>query len=129
MEPSTNYPTHIETNSFTAPFQEIVNTYGVPRYQEVNPALYAIPIFPFLFGVMFGDIGHGGVILAFSIWLLRSESAKKMLPDIHKVRYLIFMMGMFSFYAGWIYNEFFALPLNVFGSCYGKAHPEEYAPK
>jgi len=52
-----------------------------------------------------------------------------MLPDIHKVRYLLFMMGMFSFYAGWIYNEFFALPLNVFGSCYGKAHPEEYAPK
>ncbi len=78
---------------------------------------------------MFGDIGHGGVILAFSIWLLRSESAKKMLPDIHKVRYLLFMMGMFSFYAGWIYNEFFALPLNVFGSCYGKAHHEEYAPK
>lgn len=78
---------------------------------------------------MFGDIGHGGVILAFSIWMLRSESAKKLLPDIYKIRYLLFMMGMFSFYAGWIYNEFFALPLNVFGSCYGHAEIEEHAVK
>jgi V-type H+-transporting ATPase subunit a len=70
---------------------------------------------------MFGDIGHGGVVLALSIWLLVSDSAKKLIPDVHKVRYLIFMMGVFSFYSGWIYNEFFALPFNVFGSCYEKA--------
>ena len=38
-------------------------------------------------------------------------------------------MGFFSFYAGWIYNEFFALPLNVFGSCYNKAPIEEFAEK
>lgn len=78
---------------------------------------------------MFGDIGHGGVILAISIWMLRSESAKKLIPDVYKMRYLLFMMGMFSFYSGWIYNEFFALPLNVFGSCYSQAGPEEYAIK
>jgi V-type H+-transporting ATPase subunit a len=27
-------------------------------------------------------------------------------------------MGIFAFYCGWIYNEFFAIPLEVFGSCY-----------
>jgi V-type H+-transporting ATPase subunit a len=78
---------------------------------------------------MFGDIGHGGAVLAFSIWLLKSESAKKLLPDVYKARYLLFLMGFFSFYSGWIYNEFFALPLNVFGSCYEKAPIEEYAAK
>lgn len=103
-EASTKPPTHFETNTFTAPFQEIVNTYGVPRYGEVNPALYAIPIFPFLFGVMFGDIGHGGVLLCFAIWMTRSETAKKMLPDIYAIRYLLLLMGIFSFYSGWIYN-------------------------
>lgn len=25
-------PTHFNTNTFTAPFQLIVNTYGIPRY-------------------------------------------------------------------------------------------------
>lgn len=70
---------------------------------------------------MFGDIGHGGVILAFSIWLLNSDSAKKLIPGAYQIRYLLFLMGMFSFYSGWIYNEFFAIPLNVFGTCYEKA--------
>lgn len=118
-------PTHFETNEFTAPFQEIVDTYGIPRYQEVNPALFAIAIFPFLFGVMFGDIGHGGILLAFSIWLIKDPNAKKILKDVHAIRYLILMMGSSAFYSGWIYNEFFSIPWNVFGSCYGSAAPEE----
>ena len=116
-------------NDFTAPFQQIVDTYGVPRYQEVNPALYAIPVFPFLFGVMFGDIGHGGVLLAFALWLVLSEKSKATLPDIYAIRYLLLLMGIFSFYSGWIYNEFFSIPINVFGSCYGHAGHEEYAEK
>ena len=122
-------PTHFEMNEFTTYFQEIVNTYGVPRYQEVNPALYAIAIFPFLFGVMFGDIGHGGVLLGFAIWLTNSAKAKKIVPEVYPLRYLFLLMGIFSFYSGWIYNEFFSIPLNVFGTCYGHAGHEEYAPK
>ena len=125
----TKPPTYFEINSFTEPFQEIVNTYGVPRYQEVNPALYAIPIFPFLFGVMFGDIGHGGVLLAFALFLTFSSKAKKLLPDIFAIRYLLLLMGIFSFYSGWIYNEFFSIPFNLFGSCYHDAEPEEEAEK
>lgn len=129
QDPSTKEkpPTHFEMNEFTAPFQEIVNTYGIPRYEEVNPALFAIPIFPFLFGVMFGDIGHGGVVLCFALWLIYGKTAKHLLPDVYNYRYLLLMMGIFAFYSGWIYNEFFSIPLNVFGSCYGHAEPEEHA--
>jgi V-type H+-transporting ATPase subunit a len=62
-------PTYIETNEFTWPFQEIVNTYGVPTYKEVNPAIFATVTFPFLFGVMFGDIFHGAILILFATYL------------------------------------------------------------
>lgn len=56
-------PTYIQTNDFTGPFQEIVNTYGIPRYREVNPGFFTVVTFPFLFGVMFGDIGHASILV------------------------------------------------------------------
>jgi vacuolar-type H+-ATPase subunit I/STV1 len=53
---------------------------------------------------MFGDIGHGGILLSFSIWLIVSAGAKKLLPDLYAIRFLFLLMGIFSFYCGWIYN-------------------------
>jgi V-type H+-transporting ATPase subunit a len=53
-------------NTFTAPAQEIVEMYGIPGYKEVNPALFTTVTFPFLFGVMFGDIGHGSLLFFFA---------------------------------------------------------------
>jgi vacuolar-type H+-ATPase subunit I/STV1 len=53
---------------------------------------------------MFGDIGHGGIVLAFALWLIWSKDAKQLLPDIYAMRYLVLMMGSFAFYSGWIYN-------------------------
>jgi V-type H+-transporting ATPase subunit a len=52
-------PTYFKLTKFTSAFQGIVDTYGVPRYKEVNPGLFTLISFPFLFGVMYGDIGHG----------------------------------------------------------------------
>ena len=48
----------------------MVDTYGVPTYKEMNPAFYTCVTFPFLFGVMFGDILHGGILLFFALFVI-----------------------------------------------------------
>ena len=115
-------PTYLKLNDFTYPFQTIVSEYGVPRYREVNPGLFTIITFPFMFGVMFGDIGHGGLILLLGIWLvLKKDEILKTMPDLKtlvKTRYFFLLCGFFAFFNGWIYNDFFAMPLGIFGSCY-----------
>jgi V-type H+-transporting ATPase subunit a len=37
-------------------------------------------------------------------------------------RFLFTLMGFFAFYCGFIYNDFFSIPLNLFGTCWDKAH-------
>ena len=119
---STKPPTYLKVNDFTMPFQMIVSEYGVPRYREVNPGLFTIITFPFMFGVMFGDIGHGSLILIVSIWLcLKKDEILKTMPDFKmlvKTRYFFLMCGFFAFFNGWIYDDFFATPLGIFGTCY-----------
>ncbi|CDW80575.1 v-type atpase 116kda subunit family protein [Stylonychia lemnae] len=115
-------PTYIKSNEFTYTFQEIVNTYGIPMYKEVNPAVFAIVTFPFLFGVMFGDVGHGGLLLIAGILmcLFNDQIQRTSLADMGQIRHLILLMGIFAFYNGFIYNEFFAIPLELDKSCYSE---------
>lgn len=86
-------PTYFRTNEFLHPFQEIVNTYGVPIYKEANPAVFTVITFPFLFGVMFGDVGHGSLVLLFSIFLcfFKNRLKKTVLRSIVDVRHLLLL--------------------------------------
>ncbi|KAF3327107.1 V-type proton ATPase subunit a3-like protein [Carex littledalei] len=113
-------PTYYQTNKFTSGFQEIVDAYGVAKYQEANPGLFTIVTFPFLFAVMFGDWGHGiCLLLCTSILIIREKKfSSQKLGDMEMIfggRYLILMMSIFSIYTGLIYNEFFSVPFELFG--------------
>ncbi|XP_057975826.1 V-type proton ATPase subunit a2-like [Malania oleifera] len=114
-------PTYFQTNKFTSAFQEIVDSYGVAKYQEANPGVYTVVTFPFLFAVMFGDWGHGICLLLATLYFIIREKkfSSQKLGDIMEMtfggRYVILMMAVFSIYTGLIYNEFFSVPFELFG--------------
>jgi len=115
-------PTHIPVTNFTSGFQALVNTYGTPRYREVNPGAFCCIFFPFLFGIMFGDFGHGSMLAMFGYFLIKKEKEwgdgaglNDMVAMCYGGRYIILLNGLFGAYVGFLYNEAFAFPMNFFG--------------
>lgn len=115
-------PTYVKTNKFTLGFQTIIDAYGTAKYTEVNPGLPTIVTFPFLFAVMFGDLGHGFIMtcaaaamIYFEKPLLRSKQDELFSMAFYG-RYIMLMMGIFSMYTGLIYCDAFSKELALFPS-------------
>ena len=92
-------------------------------FNQVNPAVYTIATFPFLFAVMFGDAGHGTIMLIFALWMIIQEKKLEKYVDSSEIfkiffggRYIIFMMSVGAIYTGLIYNDIFSKSFNIFGS-------------
>jgi len=114
-------PTYNITNKFTKCFQSIVDSYGIADYREINPALYTITTFPFLFAIMFGDVGHGILMFLAALFICVKEKQlanidNEIFSMLFSGRYVILLMGAFSIFTGLVYNEMFAKPLSLFST-------------
>jgi V-type H+-transporting ATPase subunit a len=124
-------PTYQKTNKFTEGFQTIINAYGTCKYQEVNPGLPTIVTFPFLFAVMFGDLGHGFLMVcAATAMIYWEKKLKKVRDELFGMafygRYIMLMMGIFSMYTGLIYNDVFSKSLSIFPSAWEWDLPKDW---
>ena len=119
-------PTHFPTNKFTQVFQDMNDAYGIARYREINPAIFMIITFPFLFSLMFGDVGHAIIMLigsllfvAFEKPIQRSKAAdSELFGMIFAARYILLLMSLFSIYTGLIYNDIFSKSIGIFTSMF-----------
>ena len=53
------------------PFQKLIDLYGTPSYAELEPIGFFAAGFLLMFGLMFGDVGHGAVLFSAGWFLFR----------------------------------------------------------
>lgn len=62
-------PSLVRTPRWLRPFEELVTTFGLASYNELDPTLIVTVSFLVMYGMMFGDLGHGLMLLLIGLWL------------------------------------------------------------
>ncbi len=101
-------PTKINHNKFISPFEEITRLYGLPHYEEFDPTPVMAITFPLIFGLMFGDVGHGLVLLVGGLTVGKLVRKNK---GIKNMCYILAACGIGAIIAGALYGEFFGTQL------------------
>lgn len=115
-------PTHFEPSEFSKAFQNLTNVFGIPKYGEINPAIFMLFTFPFLFGAMFGDVLHGLILLGISLYLIFNYKNLDKNCGVFQIildgRYVVLACSVGAIWFGLLYGDFGSLPLSFFKSKY-----------
>jgi len=116
-------PTVMRNNFLVRPFETVTKMYGVPAYSEIDPTPIIAITFPILFGLMFGDIGHGLVlIIAGLIGAIRYRNKKG--KDFINFCWIILYCGIGAVIVGFLYGEFFGMnEIKLFSTVYMHLEP------
>lgn len=95
-----NPPTKLKNNKLTRPFEFLVNMYGAPNYNEIDPTSFFAITYMLLYGMMFGDLGQG-LIFVLASFLIEKKS--KVFGQ------LIRRIGFSASFFGLMYGSFFGI--------------------
>jgi V/A-type H+-transporting ATPase subunit I len=98
-------PVRITHRPLLRPFAALVRAFGLPHYGQADPTFFAAVSFMLMFGMMFGDAGHGLVLMATGLLLLAHHRTGRW----HDAGVLLTSTGGASICFGLVYGSFFGL--------------------
>ena len=101
-------PVEMDNPEVLKPFEGLVRNYAVPEYGSVDPTPFVAVAYLLMFGLMFGDVGHGLVVglVGLAGTLLAKKSGK---PD--GLYRLMMYCGGAAMVAGALFGSYFGMEL------------------
>jgi V/A-type H+-transporting ATPase subunit I len=79
---SKNGPTSLHNPKSVAIFEKLTVGFGIPKSDEVDPTVLWLITYPIFFGLMFGDVGNGIVVMIISSIIYMYKRRGLVIPDI-----------------------------------------------
>ncbi|MHC6203582.1 V-type ATP synthase subunit I [Breznakiellaceae bacterium SP9] len=98
-------PVSLSHGAFVRGFEGLVFSYGTPLYGTIDPTPFVAVFFTILFGIMFGDLGQGFVLLLLGI--LTRNSGSKLLASFGGYSTPLIAVGCSSMVMGFLTGAVF----------------------
>jgi V/A-type H+-transporting ATPase subunit I len=92
-------PVLLKNNFWGRLFQPFTEMYGLPAYNEFDPTLLMAVTYSILFGIMYGDVGQGLVLIALGVFLYKKKGMW--------LGGILGSVGIFSVIFGFVFGSFF----------------------
>jgi V/A-type H+-transporting ATPase subunit I len=92
-------PVLLKNNFWARLFQPFTEMYGLPAYNEFDPTFLMAVTYSILFGIMYGDVGQGLVLIALGIFLYKKKGMW--------LGGILGSVGIFSVIFGFVFGSFF----------------------
>jgi V/A-type H+-transporting ATPase subunit I len=104
-------PIKLNNNKFSEPFGMFVEMYGLPSYNGFNPTNFVAITYTILFGMMFGDMGHGlcVALVGLILWKKKQMALGRILERV----------GCSSMFFGFLFGSVFGFEnLKIFSDIF-----------
>ncbi|WP_296142177.1 V-type ATP synthase subunit I [uncultured Anaerococcus sp.] len=105
-----NVPIILKNNKLVEPYENVVETYALPKYSELDPTSIVAPFYTIFTGFMIGDLGYGllGVIA-----ILLALKLKDFPKDTQKTLKLFLRISISACVFGFIFGSVFGGIIDV----------------
>ena len=107
--PTDKPPSKLRNPAVFRPFELITRLRGTPQYREIDPTPIIGILFPIMYGMMFGDVGQGIVLIVLGLVFNRMNRGFLKIPagGIKKLGGILATCGISATIFGTLYGELF----------------------
>lgn len=108
-------PVKLHNNKFVTPLEFVTKMYSLPNFREIDPTgIFAI-FYIIFFGIMFGDVGYGLIIVIATAIVLKKNKPE---GSMYKLMRTLFYSGISSVFWGVMFGSVFGDLIQVTASTF-----------